>query len=309
MPRTFGEDEHQDRNTKDCPRFFAKMRQNFPHTRKLMGEYLSYYGKAAEDRRKVEQERGVRTEIQILKERHRFLRDDEDDVGADWESRLAKKYYDRLFKEYCLANLSKFKTGQIALRWRTQREVISGKGQFICGNLACDVSEKESRNARNRSARRASDNDHVEASDPTLRSWEVNFRYEEVGTIHNALIKLRLCNDCAYMLNYRKIKESRRRLKEERKRKSSEKKARKRQKRVKTIQESEDRSSNVTAEVANESTAQTSEASSDSNSVESADEDDNSHPGHKEQYTKDEVSRIWRAPQEVDDTDEKKAFK
>jgi protein FRA10AC1 len=36
----------------------------------------------------------------------RFVRDAEDDDGS-WEKRLAKKYYDKLFKEYCLADMSR----------------------------------------------------------------------------------------------------------------------------------------------------------------------------------------------------------
>jgi protein FRA10AC1 len=26
----------------------------------------------------------------------------------------------------------------VGMRWRVQKEVISGKGQFICGNKKCD---------------------------------------------------------------------------------------------------------------------------------------------------------------------------
>lgn len=54
---------------------------------------------------------------------------------------------------------------QIALRWRIEREVVAGKGQFICGNKVCDE----------RSG---------------LKSWEVNFAYLEQGEKKNALIKL-----------------------------------------------------------------------------------------------------------------------
>lgn len=54
---------------------------------------------------------------------------------------------------------------QIALRWRIEKEVIEGKGQFICGNKKC--TEKEG-----------------------LKSWEVNFAYEEQGERKNTLIKL-----------------------------------------------------------------------------------------------------------------------
>lgn len=82
------------------------------------------------------------------------------------EKRLAKKYYDKLFKEYCISDLSRYKENkvtdkkvlftakpmritssyliwlslgksfwqcyypklQVALRWRIEKEVIEGKG-------------------------------------------------------------------------------------------------------------------------------------------------------------------------------------
>lgn len=62
-------------------------------------------------------------------------------------------------------------SNQIALRWRIEKEVISGKGQFICGNKICN--EKEG-----------------------LRSWEVNFAYIEQGQKKNALIKLSKLTSC-----------------------------------------------------------------------------------------------------------------
>lgn len=33
----------------------------------------------------------------------------------------------QLFKEYALADMSRYKEGKIGLRWRTEREVIAGK--------------------------------------------------------------------------------------------------------------------------------------------------------------------------------------
>lgn len=42
----------------------------------------------------------------------------------------------------------------------------------------------------------------MESSD--LQSWEVNFAYVEVGEKKNALVKVRLCKDCSYKLNYKK---------------------------------------------------------------------------------------------------------
>jgi protein FRA10AC1 len=123
-------------------------------------------------------------EVDILRRNHLFLREDtstgsSSDQKKSWEERLAQKYYDQLFKEYCLSNLSRYKLGQIALRWRTKEEVLKGKGQFSCGNLECTKTER-------------------------LGSYEVNFGYMEQGTKKNALVKLRLCEECALKLNYKK---------------------------------------------------------------------------------------------------------
>lgn len=51
------------------------------------------------------------------------------------------------------------------MRWQTENEMISGKGQFVCGNKICN--EKK-----------------------LLRSWEVNFGYMEHGEKKNTLVKL-----------------------------------------------------------------------------------------------------------------------
>jgi protein FRA10AC1 len=68
----------------------------------------------------------------------RFIRTPEDDAEDSWEKKIAKKYYDKLFKEYCLGDFSRYKEGKIGLRWRTQKELFEGKGQFVCGNKACN---------------------------------------------------------------------------------------------------------------------------------------------------------------------------
>lgn len=54
---------------------------------------------------------------------------------------------------------------------------FSFAGQFFCGNKCCN--EKEG-----------------------LRSWEVNFGYTEHGEKRNALVKLRLCQECSFKLNF-----------------------------------------------------------------------------------------------------------
>ena len=55
----------------------------------------------------------------------------ESDAQLEWERRLAKRYHDKLFKEYCLAELKFYKENKIAMRWRTEKEVADGKGQFV----------------------------------------------------------------------------------------------------------------------------------------------------------------------------------
>ena len=94
-----------------------------------------------------------KSDYDILQENHKFIREPvEDDLskwevscrdfclhapiprgrsgcicsslGHGWECgaqvRMAVKYYNKLFKEYCIADMSRYKTGQIGLRWRTQ---------------------------------------------------------------------------------------------------------------------------------------------------------------------------------------------
>jgi protein FRA10AC1 len=64
------------------------------------------------------------------------------------------------------------------MRWRTREEVISGKGDSLCGNKACS----ELRN---------------------LSTYEVNFRYVEEGATKEALVKVKCCNQCAVKLNHK----------------------------------------------------------------------------------------------------------
>ena len=123
--------------------------------------------------------RPVRTEHDAIRDHHRFLWDADDGVPLSWEQRLSKKYHARLFKEYALADMSRYREGAVGLRWRTETEVFDGKGQFVCGAKGCNV-------------------------DAELASFEVNFAYDEGGASKNALVKLRLCPGCAAKLNYRR---------------------------------------------------------------------------------------------------------
>ncbi|XP_053957796.1 protein FRA10AC1 [Anastrepha ludens] len=128
-------------------------------------------------------------DIDIIKEQHRFLWDENEKTEEDsWEVRLAKRYYDKLFKEYCIADLTRHKDNKVALRWRTKDEVVTGKGQFQCGSSKCEQRDN-------------------------LRSWEVNFSYREQGERKNALVKLRLCPTHSEQLNYTSRKREIKRLK------------------------------------------------------------------------------------------------
>ncbi|CAJ0565766.1 unnamed protein product, partial [Mesorhabditis spiculigera] len=120
-----------------------------------------------------------RTDYDVLKDNHKFLwnAEDEAQTSKDWEKRLAKRYYDKLFKEYCIVDLSQYKHGKIGMRWRTEPEVKEGKGQFKCGSRKCE---------------------HFDS----LTSWEVNFKYVEDGQRKDALVKVRLCPECSDKLNY-----------------------------------------------------------------------------------------------------------
>ncbi|KAK6638585.1 hypothetical protein RUM43_006852 [Polyplax serrata] len=116
-------------------------------------------------------------DIDVIRENHQFLWSDDTESPSTWEKKLAKRYYDKLYKEYCVGDLSRYKENKFGLRWRTEQEVISGKGQFTCGSKTCTETEY-------------------------LKSWEVNFGYMEHGTKKNALVKIRLCPNCSKKLNF-----------------------------------------------------------------------------------------------------------
>ncbi|XP_012525810.1 protein FRA10AC1 [Monomorium pharaonis] len=147
--------------------------------KKLVNDYMTFYGKSISSfQRDTSRDK---TDYDVIRENHKFLWDKDKDVPDTWGAKLAKKYYDKLFKEYCICDLTYYKDNKVALRWRTEKEVIVGKGQFECGSKTCK--EKEN-----------------------LRSWELNFGYIEHGEKKNALVKLRLCPECSVKLNYRSQK-------------------------------------------------------------------------------------------------------
>jgi protein FRA10AC1 len=182
---------------------YQRMNAQQRHT-KYINDYVKFYGNATQQQQ-LQPRADLITEMDVIRENYKFIRSTAEDAQTpeSWEKDLARDYYQKLFKEYCLGDFSRYKEGKVGLRWRTHKEVVSAKGQFICGNLACST-----------------------VSD--LKSYEVNFVYMEDGVKKNALVKIRLCGDCARKLNYKKEKE---RNEEQRaKEKKERKKLRKREK-------------------------------------------------------------------------------
>ncbi|THD23530.1 Cathepsin B cysteine proteinase 3 [Fasciola hepatica] len=148
--------------------------------RKLVNDYLQFYGGSWTDFQRDTS--SDRHDLDVIREHGRFLWSEKDEP-ASWSERLAKRYWDKLFKEYCLVDLSRYKENKFGMRWRLEKEVISGKGQFTCGSVHCAATGS--------------------VEEGRLRSWEVNFAYKERGERRNALVKLRLCPACSDKLNYR----------------------------------------------------------------------------------------------------------
>jgi len=158
--------------------------------------------------------RNDKRDIDVIRDHHRFLWTESDNEQS-WEVQLAKRYYDKLFKEYVIIDLSRYKENQFGMRWRIEAEVITGKGQFMCAGKKCQERNK-------------------------LRTWEVNFGYKEHGEKKNALVKCRLCFECSFRLNYHhKRKEVTRK---KRKRKKNKKKSRRKSSNRSTSSSSDDES-------------------------------------------------------------------
>eukprot|EP01132_Coremiostelium_polycephalum_P000804 gene804-999_t len=147
--------------------------------------------------------KNFKTDYELLKQEHRFIRDDDepdlDDSnrtspsGASsmtWEKRIAKRYYDKLYKEYAIIDLSQYKKGMVGLRWRIESEVVSGRGQFTCANRKCLLKDQ-------------------------LKAYEVPFTYiEDQSGEKTALVKVVLCYGCSKLLHYTNIKKKKKELKQ-----------------------------------------------------------------------------------------------
>ncbi|GAA6062438.1 hypothetical protein JCM10212_003312 [Sporobolomyces blumeae] len=149
-------------------------------------------------------------ELDILKERHQFVRStDVDPATLSWEDRLAAKYYDSLFKEFAIVNLKHWRTGAVALRWRTEDEVLSGIGHLTCASMRCPHHEPSPAVLSRLKADEAALVD-PESSTPLvetrLSETEMNFGYVEEGVKKTALVKVVLCPECSHKLKKGKEK-------------------------------------------------------------------------------------------------------
>ncbi|KAF8896132.1 folate-sensitive fragile site protein Fra10Ac1, partial [Infundibulicybe gibba] len=132
-----------------------------------------------------------KSEFEILKESHKFLRD-ENEKDLSWDQQLASKYYATLYREFAVCDLKHYKSGNFALRWRTEDEVLSGAGETTCGNTRC-VHHDPPR--------------HVELRKPSLTTIELPFVYSEQGETKSALVKTVLCSRCLDKLMWKRRKE------------------------------------------------------------------------------------------------------
>ncbi|TFK40203.1 folate-sensitive fragile site protein Fra10Ac1-domain-containing protein [Crucibulum laeve] len=127
-----------------------------------------------------------KTEFEILKESHKFLRDEEG-KNSTWDEQLAEKYYSSLYREFAVCDLKHYKSGNFALRWRTEEEVLSSAGETTCGNTRCEH--------------------HYSTLKPPLTTLELPFAYVEQGENKSALVKIVLCSSCLKKLMWKRNKE------------------------------------------------------------------------------------------------------
>ena len=109
---------------------------------------------------------------------------------------------------------------KVGLRWRTEQEVVVGKGQFACGAKGCDERQAlASYEVRSPHALQLNCNPNpatllfaclwaslcavVSSPFDQLAYVQVNFAYKEAGVQKQALVKLRLCPKHALQLNHK----------------------------------------------------------------------------------------------------------
>ena len=84
--------------------------------KRLMHDYAKYYGQGFTGAAAAP----GKSDLDVLRENWKFVRSDEDNDGSTWEKRMAKGYYEKLFKEYCLADLSQYEHGKVEVPCQSQ---------------------------------------------------------------------------------------------------------------------------------------------------------------------------------------------
>jgi protein FRA10AC1 len=47
---------------------------------------------------------------------------DENSSSLTWEQKLAKKYYEKLFREYCICDLSRYKENKVSVKEQERKQ-------------------------------------------------------------------------------------------------------------------------------------------------------------------------------------------
>jgi hypothetical protein len=99
---------------------------------------------------------------------------------ASIAARVCCRYYSKLLKEYALCDLSRYRDCKVGLRWRTEQEVVIGKGQFTCAAIGCEVKMG-------------------------LSSFEVPFQYRERGVDKQVRLPYLCLHICCSCLRYKSM--------------------------------------------------------------------------------------------------------
>lgn len=118
----------------------------------------------------------LKSDFELLREHHRLIHEaPSEGEPVTWEEKLARDYDAKLSKEFAICDLSQSNRGKLGLRWRTEREVVIGKGETSCAERKC-------------------------SSRLGIAPYEVLFDYKEQGEHKQILVKVVLCTSCAEKL-------------------------------------------------------------------------------------------------------------
>mmetsp|Transcript_7300 Transcript_7300/g.10024 ORF Transcript_7300/g.10024 Transcript_7300/m.10024 type:complete len:178 (-) Transcript_7300:244-777(-) len=101
------------------------------------------------------------------------------------ESNSSSKHGQQLFRDYAIIRFRR-KEKKLGLRWRSRKDVLSGKGKTVCGNEKCGATDGV--------------RDKHKGLRSQLRNFEVKFGYAEQDQPKCALIKVKLCKRCGKKL-------------------------------------------------------------------------------------------------------------